>query len=876
MGWQKNGCGVNHWFAPKFGYRFLIWTAMTICSSQFVFGAESRPEVEQAIRVMGQATSGKGKIVRSSMTGFVSFLSVPGGASLRLPVSETAPAEARALAVIQEFGPAFGLRNTDAVRVTRSSQPDGVGMEHVRLQQVYRGIPITGAELTIHLAGNRLISVLAKTVPEPSLSIEPQITAQEAEDRVRQRLAKHLDRSGATLTTRLEILSRSLLDGVEMPPHLVWFVEARGFDLWRYFWVDARRGRLLLDFNQLPNAKNRETYTSGATNTLPGTLLRSEGTPAIGDVDVDNAHDGAGEIYDFYMNKFGRDSYDNAGSTIISSAHYCDQCPSPMANAFWNGTQMVYGEGLPAADDVVGHEYTHAIINLTSNLFYYMQSGALNESYADVIGETLDLQNGRGNDAFNVRWVMGEDWGAPTGDNTGIRNMMNPNAFNDPAKMSDSTNFKCYDSRGVDAGGVHGNSGIPNHAYALMVDGGSYNGFTITGIGLDKAVQIQFRAVSIYLVSASGFLDNYNAVQQSCTDLVGQFGISSGDCTEVKKALDAVEMGAAWPCSPAQAAVPDRCSAGLTPSNTFFDDFENSTSGNWGTNDLIGGVGSVWLQGNPATMYSSEFATSPTQHLFGWNANVTSDSTAEMANDVTIPANAFLQFNHAFGFENGTGVFYDGGVMEYSTNGGTNWSDVGSLISAGANYGGSISTCCSNPLAGRSAFVNESWGYTATQLNLSSLSGQAVRFRFRMGTDGAVDDYGWAVDDFGIYTCVATSPTPTKTPTASPTKTPAPGTPTPSPTTGGSNPTATNTPPVPTSTPLACDCPDADFDGVPNAWDLCPNTSVGSYVDSSGCAGSTLGSAPSQQRWNLILLLGLLGVATLLRRGHLMLGKRGR
>jgi hypothetical protein len=96
--------------------------------------------------------------------------------------------------------------------------------------------------------------------------------------------------------------------------------------------------------------------------------------------------------------------------------------------------------------------------------------------------------------------------------------------------------------------GVHTNSGVPNHAYALMVDGGTYNGFTITGIGLTKAGKIQYRALTQYLVSGSKFLADYLALQQSCTDLIGTAGISASDCAEVKKALDAVEMSKT-PCT---------------------------------------------------------------------------------------------------------------------------------------------------------------------------------------------------------------------------------------------------------------------------------------------------------------------------------------
>src|SRR6185369_6471708 len=102
------------------------------------------------------------------------------------------------------------------------------------------------------------------------------------------------------------------------------------------------------------------------------------------------------------------------------------------ANAFWNGSQMVYGNGYASADDVVGHELTHAVTERTAGLFYYMQSGALNESFSDIFGETIDLGStvGGGNDTLAARWLLGEDLliGA-------IRNMSDPTVFGDPSRV---------------------------------------------------------------------------------------------------------------------------------------------------------------------------------------------------------------------------------------------------------------------------------------------------------------------------------------------------------------------------------------------------------------------------------------------------------
>jgi hypothetical protein len=154
-------------------------------------------------------------------------------------------------------------------------------------------------------------------------------------------------------------------------------------------------------------------------------------------------------------------------------------------------------------------------------------------------------------------------------------------------------------------------------------------------------------------------------------------------------------------------------------------------------------------------------------NFWGADLDTVGDSVIAMTNGVALPAGARAQFNHAYFFESGLvndtagGVFpanFDGGVVEYSTDGGATWKDAGGLIAAGAGYGGVLSSSFQNPLGGRSAFVRVSNGYTATQLNLASLAGQTARFRFRIGTDVEVEDLGWFIDDVRIYTCADAVP----------------------------------------------------------------------------------------------------------------------
>jgi bacillolysin len=701
----------------------------------------------EAQRVAGSIPSlterGEELIVRdvSPQTGYVTFASSPGRGIL-LEVPAVASAESRALAFIESYGRAFGLTRAE-VQLLRVSPMDSLGIEHVRLQQVHAGVPVRGGELIVHLKGSRVMVANGHTTGDLPKDLSPRIPASVARDEARRLIEKHnpgFVHDARYSAPRLEIFNRGLLSETgRHPSYLAWFVEASGPMLRQFIWIDARSGAVLMSFSQLNDAKSRTVYTANHTSTLPGTLVRSEGGAATGDNDQDNAYTFAGITYDYYQTNHGRDSYDNAGATLISTAHYCENnCPS-FANAFWNGAQMVYGDTYSGADDVVGHELTHAVTEKSSNLIYYNQSGALNESYSDIFGETVDLTDGVGNDAAGVRWKLGED--LPIG---AIRDMMNPNAFSDPGRMSDSAFFVCsthaWDDPFADSGGVHSNSGIPNHAYALMVDGGTYNGKTVTGIGLTKAAKIEYRALTSYLVSGSNFIDNHNALSQSCTDLIGTAGIAAGDCTQVGNALLAVEMNATWACSGATPA-PAMCAAG-TLSSASFEGFETGL-GNW---TEINGAGS-WGVAN-------FFAKGGVNSEWGDDIGATSDIKLSMTAPVTIPAGGRLYFDHAFEFESDTGENYDGGVLEYSTNGGGLWNDAASLIDAGKAYGGTLDNCCGNPLATRPAFVKSSFGYTGTRLSLATLAGQNVQFRFRIGTDSSVSSAGWFVDNISLYTCV--------------------------------------------------------------------------------------------------------------------------
>ncbi len=673
---------------------------------------------------------------------------------------------------MERYGSLFGIADASRdLRVARSERAIG-GNTFVRYQQLHRGVPVLGGELSVQVdAAGNVISANGEASPDVSVDVTPAVTSAAA---VRAALAavekdpRAKDQELSASTPSLWVYDPALLGGRVLPfTRLVWQTEVRNSlgDLDEFVLIDAQRGSVALRFDQVAHAKNRITCdglgtVAGSIGKYPCTTpVRTESSGATGIADVDDAHRFSGHTYDFFFNFFGRDSLDGAGMPLTSTVRYCpDSSNCPFINAFWDGSQMVYGAGF-AVDDVVGHELAHGVTDHTSSLFYYYQSGAINEALSDIFGEYMDLTNGvdgAGGTGAGVRWLVGEDlpgFGA-------IRDMQDPTSMGDPDRMQSP--FYTADTGEGDAGGVHSNSGVANKAAYLMADGDTFNGQTVTGLGIDKSAAIWYRTATAYLLSASDYADLGSALSQACTDLLGTTPkqndgspspsgvITTANCTEVSQAVVATQM-ALQPTTPgASAPHAPVCTFG-TPTNMFFDDLETTTSGNW-TSGAISGF-NAWYY--PQTTYPSGFdptyATSGTTNIYGDDFPSSNDSFIRMTNGVALPANAFLHFAHAYGFEDSGASRFDGGVLEYSTSGaGGPWVDAGSLATHNG-YNGTISA--GNPLAGRQAFTAESNGYIQSRYDLSTLSGQTTRFRFRLGTDSSIFNYGWYLDDVRIFTC---------------------------------------------------------------------------------------------------------------------------
>ncbi|RPI34878.1 MAG: M4 family peptidase [Chloroflexota bacterium] len=772
----------------KFMFVLLAVSAMLLGSTRSVLSQSEEPNY--LVEKLQQVTGNHVELAYHDETGMVSFIGVDPEFPIRISSAMPAAASAEMVsrAFLAEYGSLFGLTNaTEELAVMRMTASED-GRSFVRFQQVYKGIPVMAGEIIVQTGMDQAVySAGGEVLPDLNVAINPTLDAETARRIALEAMAKQYELGVEALQAtqpELWIYNPVLLGGGGRPINtLVWHIEVTPVELLpirELVLVDAQLGVVALSFNQVDTVKNRLTYDAGNTPALPGTLRRSEGQANIGDAEVDRAHNYAGDTYDFYSYYHARDGINNLGMVIKSTVRYCSpSSPCPYENAFWNGEQMVYGQGYASADDVVAHELSHGVTEFESHLYYYMQSGAINEALSDIFGEFVDQNNGDG----GPRWLMGED--LPIG---AIRSMSNPPQFQQPDRMTSSL-YRCGET---DQGWVHNNSGVANKAAYLMVDGGTFNNVSVGAIGFTKTAWIWYDTQTNLLTSGSDYSDLSNYLQQSCRNLSSKGYVTSADCAQVKNALTAVEMAK----NPVGCAAVDApiCPSRNVVSSIFTDSMENPATNSWISAATTGLNQWFYPQTTNPYGYDATYATSGGINMWGYDYEKTADYYIAMTRSYAIPTGKipYMRFNHAFTFD---GANYDGGVVEYSIDNGVTWVDAGSLMTDNP-YRGSISAFYGNPLGGRQAFVGKSSGYISTRLNLSTLAGKNVRFRFRLGTDTSQWGYGWFIDDVSIYTCMQrfalnmyipwpTTPTPTSQvpPTVPPTTAP----PTPIPTTPVAN-----------------------------------------------------------------------------------------
>ena len=281
--------------------------------------------------------------------------------------------------------------------------------------------------------------------------------------------------------------------------------------------------------------EHRTIYDLAHGTSLPGKLVRDEGDPKSKDVCVNEAYDYSGATWDFYNQVFDRNSVDDRGMRLDSSVHYSTQ----FDNAFWNGAQMVYGDGdgvifqrFTKCLDVIGHELTHGVTQYEAALDYSGQSGALNESFSDVFGSMVKQWKKKQTSA-QTDWLIGEGLFAPGIHGVAIRSMKAPGtAYDDPqlGKDPQPANMKDYVKGSADNGGVHINSGIPNHAFYLAA-------VALGGNSWDKAGKIWYDTLCNILRPNAQFADAANATLRSAGIL---FGDASKEQIAVKTAWQQV------------------------------------------------------------------------------------------------------------------------------------------------------------------------------------------------------------------------------------------------------------------------------------------------------------------------------------------------
>ena len=905
-------------------------------------------------------------------TGKVGFIRAKGAGADLMPgvqAADKAGAIAKADKYLAKYGAAFGAGKGQLQRDGVSSDDLGWTVDYV---QSYQGIPVFGSLVRAHLdKQGDLTAVNGYAAPGLTLSTSPGRSASAA---AKQAIAfvkaaptpGATDEGGQVGTFRaakndLMVYRLGSTKGVAGANRLAYVVEVTdGKNVRETVFVDANSQKILNRYSMVDNALDRELYEEDPDSVpvwTEGDALDEDCTlPAAGDcddelnIDQRNLVLTSGESYWFFKNAFNRDSYDGNGATRKTvNNDPTIACP----NANWNGETTNYCDGV-TSDDVVGHEWGHAYTEYTHGLIYQWQSGALNESYSDIWGETLDLINNREDEdegdisakrngnlcaengpravqvvindpadvrkvclagpaswggipdttgitsdivlavdeanaagpsvndgcspltnavamagkvglvfrgtcaftdkatnlidagatavvigntlgrgpfspgggidppfeepvvgiseadalrivdgleggAVNVtvrlsgtaetadsfRWLMGEKSTAFGG---AIRDMWAPTCAGDPGKVSD-IEYACSTD---DQGGVHSNSGVPNHAYALLADGGTFNGVTVGGIGLDKAAHIYYRAMANYQTPVSSFADHADALAQSCQDLIGVtlrklstepnahenlFGkITAADCANVDKAAQATELR----LDPVQCDfgpqldpnAPATCGAGTveaTPS--FEDDFEGGL-GDWTLDgeSVFGGPTRDWKstqdlpEGNkPAGSTQAALGPAPDLGTCSEDENDFSSVNTMTSPVITVGEDGDLGPRLTFDHNIQTELGFDGGTVALSINGGEfETIPADAYVFNGPSVLAEAAAGSTNPLAGEDGFTGtdggkivSDWGTSIVDLEEAGAAvGDEIQLQFAIGRDGCGGVVGWYVDNVRVVTCV--------------------------------------------------------------------------------------------------------------------------
>ncbi|QOJ15431.1 MAG: M4 family metallopeptidase [Planctomycetia bacterium] len=736
-------------------------------------------------------------VQRSGDTAKVQFVRAADGGPL---VAQTAANEQGPdSAFWKQVGPAYGIRDAARELRLRRAEVDSLGWTHYTYEQVYAGVPVFSGVLRVHRdpggdyrrVTGHFRPIPDKLDPAPKLTVEAAQAVYQKQERVG---------SVAFRAGELTVVDPGWYGDPHFGPRLAWRLIATdtvsGLSMGAF--VDAHSGELLDQWALDCTLLSRQIRTGSGTSLLPGTMVRQEGEPPSGDVDVDRAYDYAADTYHYLNRAFGRDSLDGAGMALVATVHStAPGCP----NALWNDSlQAAILCPNTCSDDVVAHEFIHGLTQYTANLIYQNQSGQINESMSDIFGELVDLFNGDaafpgeptehlwpdvspsgpGRDTPNtlratgcssapgyvngVRWLIGED---ATGFTAGlVRDMWQPTCRNHPDRNLSALQTCPL----LDAGGVHIGSGVMNHAFAMATDGKTFNGYTVIGIGPIKTGAIWYRALTVYLTPASDYGDAYQALLMAADDLVGSYPadprtglpsaamLTADDRLQLQRALLAVEMdqlgNCGWTDDVAEPTPGPICASRIV---VLADSFE-SGPGDWTVWNSGPTTPYDWVQVN-GSLPSGRPGTAWYIHnsVLGSCSGVGSEAGIHslFSPVVVLPAGGvpMAAFQHFMAVEGG----WDGGNLKVRVDGGE-WQTLPRRAFLHGPYNGRLRTVAqsnTNPLAGETAFIGAGgrWGYSIVDLGALAVSGQSVQIRFDFSKDCAFGFDGWYIDDFELYLC---------------------------------------------------------------------------------------------------------------------------
>ncbi len=522
----------------------------------------------------------------------------------------------------------------------KRSEKDNLGFTHYRYDQTYNNIKVEAGEYLVHERNGWVESVNGMCLDGIALNTNPVLTEPAA-------LQIALNFTNAQLYKWEVAADQAALQHIKNNPNATWFPTgelvivcanndvftkeyhlAWKFDVYaikpfgrKYIYVDAQAGAIvasvdqiheidvpatgtslysgLLNFTCDNNANGQyrmrevsrgngiETYNANlSTNTNNATDFTNNTATWTATANFDNAaydaHWGAEKTYDYYSLLHGRNGLDNAGMLMVSYVHY----DSGLNNAFWDGTSMSYGDGTQTPGnfnplvsiDVCGHEFSHGVTQFSCNLNYSYESGAMNEAFSDIMGTAIEFYA----KPASADFLIGEE--ICVNANSALRNMQNPNQYNDPDTYT-GTNW--YTGT-ADNGGVHTNSGVRNKWFYIVSMGEAGTNdlgdpYNVTGLGVTSSADICFRGHTVYLVSTSQFADCRVADIQSAIDL---FGACTPEVVATANAWYAVGVGAPYSSTVVASFTADittSCNVPMTVN--FTNNSSNATNAVWDFGD---------------------------------------------------------------------------------------------------------------------------------------------------------------------------------------------------------------------------------------------------------------------------------------------------